>query len=430
MSKAISFVEKYTPWLLETVDDKKKSTLTPQEREEIEKKSVDKDPVIRRGVAESESSPADILSNLAIDKDVTVRRAVAGNKATPSSANIILAQDEDEDVRLILARRLVQLLPDLSEDEQAEIYASTVQVLHILAEDKVTNIRVALSSSLKDVAKTPPDLARKLAADIEREVSEPILRFSVSLSDEDLMAIIAMNPMSWKVSSIAERKNVSADVSDAVLETGNIEAGEKLLNNKQAKIHSETLRNILQKAQEIPSWHQASIKKQRLPGRVSHMLNNLIGGTLNDFLSIKTPMDNKTRQDVINTAARRIDWIENTDRDESSAMRVRRLASEGKLTEDIISDALAWHDHEFVIHALGYKIGVSPVVIRRVLDTQSAKATLALCKRANLSMQSAIKIEQQIAKVPTSKMLYAKGGKDYPITEDEVKWQLEFFGIE
>lgn len=44
-------------------------------------------------------------------------------------------------------------------------------------------------------------------------------------------------------------------------------------------------------------------------------------------------------------------------------------------------------------------------------------------------MRLALKIQQEMAGVQARDLLYPKGGVDYPLTEDEINWQLEFLGI-
>ena len=107
----------------------------------------------RKDLAQAVNTHPEILYFLSADKDAGVRLAVAQNAATPLQASALLAKDPDVDVRLALASRLTSLLPGLSEDQQSQLYAFTVQALGILAEDEVLKIRKALSSALKEFTK-------------------------------------------------------------------------------------------------------------------------------------------------------------------------------------------------------------------------------------------------------------------------------------
>ncbi|HRQ61737.1 MAG TPA: hypothetical protein PLO23_09560, partial [Alphaproteobacteria bacterium] len=113
----------------------------------------------RMTLASDDQTSKEILYYLA-EKDPSpqVRRAVAENVAMPLHVSPILAADREVDVRLALARRLVELLPDLSGDKHSQLYAYAVQALGTLALDEVLKIRIALSSTLKDHAHTPPKI--------------------------------------------------------------------------------------------------------------------------------------------------------------------------------------------------------------------------------------------------------------------------------
>jgi len=142
--------------------------------------------------------PYDVQKQIAVKGSKDDRLTLAGsNNTTPAQANELLSHDAHEDVRLALSGRLVKLLPALSLDKQSQLYAFTVQALGTLALDEVLKVRRALSASLKDHAYAPPNVAATLAKDIEREVSEPILRFCVALSDEVLADIISTHPAEW-----------------------------------------------------------------------------------------------------------------------------------------------------------------------------------------------------------------------------------------
>ncbi len=430
MNQNVSFVEKYMPWLLESYIPKAEKPLSEKKREEVKQQASDKNPKVRKKVAEMENAPAEVLHDLAEDEDVSVRKAVAANRSTPHRVNIILANDKDQDVRLILAQRLVRLLPHLSAHEQAEVYNSTVDALRILAEDKVTNIRIALSTSLKDVANTPPDIAKRLAEDIEREVAEPIIRFSLSLSDDDLLGIIASQPDGWRLCSIAQRESVSESVSYAVIESDLPEAQTALLKNKSADINVQTMDIIKKRATGNATIMAAYNRRERIPVSITNKLTRFLDDSMTSFLKKRSNLEDDVLEGVVETARRRMDWVENSDREETSTMRVKRMAAEGTLTDESIADALSWSDYEFVLTAIGYKANISSIIVRRIFDTRSAKATLAVCKRAGISVRLAVKIQQQVAKVPHNKVLYPKGGDEYPLSDEDMRWQLEFFGIE
>jgi hypothetical protein len=60
-------------------------------------------------------------------------------------------------------------------------------------------------------------------------------------------------------------------------------------------------------------------------------------------------------------------------------------------------------------------------------DMINDKSITALNWKAGLSMRTAVKLQRQICAVPRKSMVLARDGIDYPMTEEEMGWYLDFF---
>lgn len=381
----------------------------------------------RLKLAQSTRTHQEILYYLAeSDPSAIVRVAVAQNKQTPLQAGAILAKDRDVDVRLALAGRLVKLLPHISQDRQSQLYAYVVQAMGTLALDEVLKVRKALSSALKDHAHTPPKIAGQLARDIEREVAEPILRFCAALPDADMLDILSQHPATWAVEAVASREQVSSALSQAVIDTGQGKAGKILLENKGAHIGADLLRHIIERAKEYPEWHTPLAVRKNLPPEMIKMLADFVDEKVQAILLGRADIDEETRADISNAVRRRMDFEHHH---HDPLEKVKILMSQDRLNEDALSDALAMRDDAFMTAALAVLSGTHIDTIKKVLALRAAKPVCAVCYRAGVSMRLALKIQQEMAGVQARDLLYPKGGVDYPLTEDEINWQLEFLGI-
>ncbi len=385
----------------------------------------------RMSLAKNSSTNREILYFLAEkDPEPSIRRAVIENKSMPIQLSPILATDEDKDVRLALARRLIGLLPDLSEDKQSQLYAFAVQALGTLALDEVLKIRKALSSTLKDHAHTPPKIAGQLARDIEREVSEPILKFCAALSDEDLLDILKSHPDSWAIEAIAGREYVSEDISGAVINTEDKPGGKALLENEGANITESLLHIIVEKARFCPEWQKPMALRKTLPEDIAKDLAEFVDASVRDLLLNRDDFDGEMMEDIAKIFRRRVDFIsENEDETLSATERLSAMVKEGTLNEETISDAMAMRDEEFVCTALAYLGKTDFETIRKIFDVSAPKPIVALCWHAGLSMRMALQLQKDIGQVQPRDLLYPKDGEDYPLTEDELNWQLEFLGL-
>lgn len=383
----------------------------------------------RLKVAKNPKTHQEILFYMAqTDGSAEVRLAVAGNKATPVQASGVLSKDKSEDVRLALAGRLAALLPDLSSDKQGQLYKFAVEALGNLALDEVLKVRVALSSALKECADTPPSVAGQLARDLEREVSEPILRFCIALSDDDLLDILKSHPASWAVQAVASRPRIAAPVSQAVIDTNDVAAGQILMENKGADISLETLKDIVEKSKQYPEWQKPIAMKKSLPPELVRELAGFVDLSVRNILMERTDFDAELMEDVSSTVQRRMDYMEQAD-NETLEQRVLRLYKAGKLNDEVFGDALSMRDKSFVSAGLAVLLKTNQANIDKIFAMGAAKPIVAICWKAGLSMRFALRLQQDMAKVPHTELIYPRGGTDYPLSEADLKWQLEFLGL-
>lgn len=384
----------------------------------------------RQKIAADTHTHPEALYYLAKDADENVRRAVAINKSTPVQASALLANDKSTDVRLALAARLVELLPNLSEEKHSQLYAFAVQALGVLAQDEVLKIRAALATALKDHAKAPPKVVGRLARDVEREVSEPILRFCVALSDDDLLEILADHPALWAISAVAERQKVSARVSESIIDTNDATAGKALIRNPGAVFTEELLQKIIDRSRDCPDWQEDIAVRRELSLDLAQKLAGFVGQKVLDVLKKREDFDPATRAEIADIVRRRIDFNRPGSVFEASESKVERYAKAGNITPGVITDALAWQDHKFVQLALAHLSKIHPVVVEKMLGSGSAKPIIALCWKAQLGMRVAIELQRSYARLAPKDFMYAKGGTDYPMTAPEIKWQLDFYGVD
>lgn len=344
--------------------------------------------------------------------------------------------DTDESVRVALAGKLCRLLPQVSADQLDQVYQVTIKALEALARDQAVTVRAALATSLKDVDCAPPHLCRQLAGDVERTVAEPILHYCVTLTDDDLLEIIASHPASWALVAIASRAKVSGPVSAAIAGTGDGEATSALIGNRGAVIAEETLAQLVEASTRNVEWQLRLARRPVLPPRLAERLARFVDQEILDELVFRHDVDPDAAQDIVNATRRRIDWVSRADPgrpperpNETQVQRARRLHAEGRIDDLTVGDALAWDQVEFVKTALALMIGCDISVVDGVLQSHSPRGVTALAWRAGLTMRTAILLQVRAARIHPRRLLNARDGTDYPISEVEMIWHLEFFGV-
>lgn len=424
---------------------------------EVAKRMIqDPDVFVRTNLARRTDVRPEILYYLTEDASPEVRAAVADNAASPQHANLKLARDRSQEVRAGLASKVQRLLPAMTPGAQDAARARTMQTLEVLAKDTATQIRAVVAETLKDVPDAPPDLVRQLARDAELSVASPVLQFSPLLSDEDLLEIIRGDHAEGALSAVAKRSNVAASISDALVEADDTAAVATLLANKSAQIREETLDLIVDRAPSRESWHGPLVDRPTLTPKAALKIAAFVAEALSQRLQARPDLDPATRDAVTAEVRRRLaqaagggdgdaaaarkrtlaDPVWATGKgsaggdgaNETVADKVKRLRREKKLDDAAVAAAAQAGEKLFVKLALADLGAIRAEAIDKILTARSAKGIVAVCWKAKLKLATAVTIQQKVLTLPPKSVLAAAKWDGWPLTEEELKWQLEFFG--
>ena len=112
--------------------------------------------------------------------------------------------------------------------------------------------------------------------------------------------------------------------------------------------------------------------------------------------------------------------------DESPLEEARRLLGEGKLDQAAVAQTLELGDGEMAMAALAVLAGLPLNVIEKAVQTKSAKGLVAVAWKADLPMRLAERLQGKLAQIPPRDVILARGGIDYPLSVEELEWQLDF----
>lgn len=386
------------------------------------------DVLARRGDA-----GADVLHYLATHGAPATRAAVAANPGAGAVTDRLLADDGDAEVRVELAAKIARLLPGLSRTESAQIFALTVETLECLARDAAMRVRAVLAEEIKHLDCVPRDLVRRLAEDAEALVAVPILEYSPLLSDADLMEIIACAQTGAALAAIARRTPVREEVSAAIVKTLDIPAVAALLVNPDACIRKETMDLILDQAEEIGEWHRPLVLRADLSARAIRRVCGFVGAALIEKLAERHDLSEATRQHLSRELRARLAAKAALTGAAANGMRAAQIVAAakaaGKLDGVFLEQAVQSGNRELVTLALSEFSGVPEAKVRRILAASSAKPVVALVWHAHLSMRTAFKLQTCVMRLPAHELLPARGGIGFPLSKEEMRWHLDYFGI-
>lgn len=442
---------------------------TPITYDEAKEMAASPDADVRGRLAQRHDTRPEILYFLATDNDSSVRRHIAANEATPVQADVLLTDDVDDSVRGSLAEKIAHLSAGLSANETDKLRRMTYDALDKLARDQAVHVRQVISETLKDIADAPQPIIQQLARDAESVVCGPVLQYSPVLSEDDLLEIIEGTSGRGALSFVSRRRNVGEKLADAIAASSDKDAISHLLGNKSAQIREETLDQLIDRAPDYPEWHQPLVDRPKLPPTAAGKLARFVAENLISVLERRKDLKKDQLDAVREVVQRRIASGEFEKREDAATEakmvkgekagkasapekgepkdskpaaaaasdeeaeeepafeKALALHAKKKLTDKEVGKALAANDVKFARAALAVLAGISPDAVTKVLNTHSAKGVVSLAWKAGLPADLAVKIQVKLGHVPPSQTLNPRNGNQYPLSEDDMNWQLEFF---
>lgn len=385
---------------------------------------------LQEELASRPDAEPEMLYYLAEHATPEVRRAVAANGATPALANLLLSGDGDTDVRVELARKVGRLLPNLDPAEKGLAYQQTMELLARLAADNFVHVRAMLAEEIKSLKNIPQELVMQLARDVEEIVAAPILEYSPLLSDRDLIDIVASARAQGAVAAVARRRGLSEDVSAAIVATLDVPAVTALLANKDARVREESLEELVSHAEEHLDWHAPLVARTDLPIRLIRRIAGFVSSALIEQLAQRQGLEENLRTDLVRAMRMRLEKEDFGTHGENKVRgEVLKVHEAGALDDVFVETAVEAGQRETVVEALALLAGATRVSVEKILASRGAKAVTALAWRAGLPMRVAFKIQTLMLKLTAKELLPARAGVHYPLTDEDMRWQLSYFGI-
>jgi uncharacterized protein (DUF2336 family) len=270
----------------------------------------------------------------------------------------------------------------------------------------------------------------RLARDPELVVAGPVLQYSPVLTDQDLAEILRQLPVPGTATVIAQRADLAPDLAHIIGIGEEIDAVTALLKNKSAQIREETLELVLARAPQYPAWHQPLVDRPRLSDRAIRNLARFVAQDLIRRLQARVDLKSETASALEEAVLKRIDDPEleaETAVLENFLDEARKRLAEGKLDEQDLNNGLNEGRTGFVRAALAVRSQLPYPLIEKILNAQTPKGAISLIWRAGLSMRFAVRAQTALARVPPPQVLKPTVAGDFPLGEEAMNWQIDFF---
>jgi len=390
------------------------------------------DPQIRKALAAREDISPELLYFLAEDDRAEVRGTVAANPACPAKGNLLLTDDPDDRVRTLLAEKVARQ-PHPRRGSIAR------KVLDQLVEDQIVEVRKILAIALKDIANADSGMINRLARDAELLVAAPVLEFSPVLTDDDLLDIIANDPVPGALSAIARRSYVDPKVTSAIVDSNDTVAITHMLSNGNAHLQESVLDSLIERSVHQPTWQEPLVYRPELTQRSALRLAELIAVHLLDRILERKDLSPATVEAVAQVVAQRLrQKAEEQEKGPSADMieqryverleRARASHVAGKLDELTLMVMLLVDPADEIIVALAARSGLPIKVVIDMVETKAPRVFCALSWVAGLSALFAQEMQIRIAGLPLDAVLRPTKDGQFALSESELRWQLTVFG--
>jgi uncharacterized protein (DUF2336 family) len=174
-----------------------------------------------------------------------------------------LARTADSAQRRELLREVTDLFFETSGSRTARENALFDDVLQLVAAEMQENVLAELAEVFANAADAPVGLMRDLA-NHSFEIARPVLQRNRTLDDQTLVQIVNYQSQNH-IKAVAQRKDVSEAVSDAIVRFGDDHALDALMRNETAKISRDGMETAVDRARRNVLLHEAVVTRRDLP---------------------------------------------------------------------------------------------------------------------------------------------------------------------
>lgn len=258
-------------------------------------------------------------------------------------------------------------------------------IFRIMLRDAEVRVREALSHHLKESRAVPHDVAVALAHDVDA-VALPFLECSEVLTDEDLIEIVHSSGVSKQV-AVAQRPMVTAPVSEALVDTGNVQVVSTLVGNVRADIPETRLAEVVEQFGHSELLQHSILRRANLPLTVAERLVAKASDSLLQKLAGHGGVSVVTVAEIVVHARERavLGLLGDNVSDDDVDVMVRHIYNHGRLTASLVLRALVMGDLAFFECAMAQLAKVPLVNARTLVYDAGPLGLRAIFDRAGLS---------------------------------------------
>lgn len=261
------------------------------------------------------------------------------------------------------------------------------QIFRLMMRDIELEVRKAFAEEIKDMDNAPRDVVMHLAQDVD-EVALPILQFSQVLSDADLVHITetSNSSQSNRLKAITKRKQLSARVSGALVETRYPDVAVSLFSNPNAKFDAHTLSAAVEAFAQDKKVMQGLASRGDLPAHILEELISVASQHVADILQKNYKLDSLNLKKAEEKAREEttLKLLEGQADDDEIDALVAEMISKQRLSPSLLFTALCRGQLTFFVFALARLAHIPRGNAVRLVADKGGLGFIALYKKTGL----------------------------------------------
>ncbi len=307
----------------------------------------------------------------------------AGTQRAEYLENLIrLAGEKSPEKRRELLEEISELFFSSSGDVSDHESELMGDILYRLVRAVEMTVRRNLAERLAGLDDAPHELVTALAND-DIEVAAPILTRSGVLKDDDLIEIVKHRTQEH-VLTVARRRSLSEEVSDALVDSGSDDVIETLLDNHSALISRRAMSYLTEQSKRVDRFQQPLLTRPELPPELAYDMFDWVSGALRQHILSSYDINEAVINDALEVSKQEALGEEGAEGPQPSEAEklVQRLESAGLLTENFLVQTLRDGRIDVFTIGLAAKSNIKLKTARRIFFDRGDEGLAILC-RAN-----------------------------------------------
>jgi uncharacterized protein (DUF2336 family) len=299
---------------------------------------------------------------------------------------LALAGETSSEKRRELLRDVTDLFFETQSNQSAKETELFDDVLRSVAAEMQSDSLAELANRIAEAATPPAKLTRDLANNPQASIAGRILQRCTGLTDEDLVGVLRRHGQDH-ARAIAQRANVSEQVSDVIVERGDDATLDMLIRNDGARLSRHSMETVVDRAQRNDVLHAGVVGRRDLPIDLLNEMYFIVENRLRTAILTRNAQVDPAEVEaaVARARTRMTKSLEENSADERNArMFIERKIASRELTGSLLVSLLRDKMQNHFIYGLAEMTGLDFGATRAIVQRQDFDALAMICRASDI----------------------------------------------